>query len=332
MNKYQKNIQLQLYNSFKTKAVAKIFFEPQNIEELKKCIEDFQSEPKLVIGSGCNLFFTKNFEGLVIKPNLYGIQVTDDTDFVYIEAMASENWDQFVQYCVDRKYTGVENLSLIPGTVGASPIQNIGAYGAEVKDVIEKVKAIDVETNKIVEFTNTECKFAYRDSFFKQNNHYVITSVVFKLNKSFTYIPKYADLNKSLEHVQNPTLQDVRDAVIQVRRNKLPDEKLLPNAGSFFKNPYLTKEQATILQKQYADLPLYPINDEYVKTSAAFLIDRAGFKGKQIGNIGTYPKQALIIVNYGATDGNEIVSFMKIIQQNVLDAFGVELEPEVWIL
>lgn len=333
MNTYQYNIQLQPYNSFQTKAFAKVFFEPQNINELQECIEDFKSEPKLVIGSGCNLFFTKDFEGLAIKPHLFDITTIDKTtDSISIEVMASENWDEFVQYCVDRKYAGLENLSLIPGTVGASPVQNIGAYGAEVKDVIQKVRAIDIQTNEIVEFTNKECHFAYRDSYFKQNNHYIITSVVFKLNKQFTYTPKYADLNKSLEHLESPTLQDVRDAVIHVRRNKLPDEKLLPNAGSFFKNPYLTKEQAANLQQQYADLLLYPIDSETVKTSAAFLIDRAGFKGKQIGNIGTYPKQALIIVNYGATDGNEIVSFMKLIQKSVFDKFGVELEPEVRIL
>lgn len=333
MNTYQYNIQLQPYNSFRTKAIAKIFFEPQNIEELQKCIEDFKSETKLIIGSGCNLFFTQDFDGLVIKPNMYGVSIIEESkDSVLIEAMASENWDKLVQNCVAKKYAGFENLSLIPGTVGASPIQNIGAYGTEVKDVIEKVKALDTRTNEIIEFTNTECNFAYRDSYFKQNNHYIITSVVFRLNKEFSYTPKYADLNKALEHIQNPTLQDVRDAVIQVRENKLPDEKQLPNAGSFFKNPYLTKEQADSLQQQYIDLPIYPINSETVKTSAAFLIDRAGFKGKQIGNIGTYPKQALIIVNYGAIDGTEIVSFMKIIQQSVFDKFGIELEPEVRIL
>lgn len=333
---YHKNKELTSYNSFKTKAFAQYFIEPQTIDEIKQCIVDFDRKPILILGEGCNLFFTKNFDGLVIKPQLFGIQEIKDQsiedDEILIEAMASENWDQFVKYCVDRNYSNIENLSLIPGTVGASPVQNIGAYGVEVKDYIQYVKAIDLKTGKTVVLQNKECSFTYRSSLFKQTERYIITSVCFILKKNFEYRPKYADLNNALAHLSNPTVNDVRETVIKIRQNKLPNESELPNAGSFFKNPYLCKSLAEILKVNYPDIPLYPINDDLVKTSAAFLIDKVGLKGIRIGKIGTYPKQPLIVVNYGSEDGNEIVSFMKIIQQKIKDVFGINLEPEVRIL
>lgn len=333
---YHKNKELTSYNSFRTKAFAKYFIEPQTIDEIRQCIVDFAHKPILILGGGCNLFFTKNFDGLVIKPKLYGIyEIKDQSiedDQILIEAMASENWDQFVKYCVDHNYSNIENLSLIPGTVGASPVQNIGAYGVEVKDCIHSVKAIDLKTNEIVVFQNDQCSFTYRSSVFKQTDRYIITSVCFILKKNFEYIPKYADLNNALAHLSNPTVNDVREMIIKIRQNKLPDETELPNAGSFFKNPYICKNQAEILKINYPDIPLYSINDDLVKTSAAFLIDKVGLKGKRIGNIGTYPKQPLIVVNYGSEDGNEIVAFMQIIQQKIKEVFGISLEPEVRIL
>lgn len=333
---YQYNIQLKPYNSFQTEAFAKVFCEPSNTQELIQCLTDFRDDHKLVIGGGCNLLFTQDFEGLVIKPNLYGIREisddSDDSEYLFLEVSASENWDKFVEFCVSKGYAGLENLSYIPGTIGASPVQNIGAYGAEVKDCIREVVALNTETLEVVSFSNSECEFEYRDSIFKKQNKYIIISVVFQLKRSFTYVPKYADLNKELENIEQPTLQEVRDAVIRVRQRKLPDEKVLPNAGSFFKNPYITQEIADKIIESYPELPLYPIEGGLLKTSAAFLIDRAGYKGKQIGQIGTYPKQALIIVNYGTPDGNEIVSFMKEIQQAVFNKFAIALEPEVRIL
>lgn len=333
---YTYNQQLKEYNSFRTEAFAKVFCEPQNIEELKQCLKDCPNDPKLVLGGGCNLFFTKNFDGLVIKPITYGIREipdgSDDSENIFIEAKASEDWDSFVSFCVDRGYAGLENLSYIPGTVGASPIQNIGAYGAEVKDCIHEVVALDMDTLEVVSFSNAECKFEYRDSLFKRNNKYVVISVVFLLKRSYTYKPKYADLNKELEDLESPSIKDVRDAVIRIRERKLPNEKVLPNCGSFFKNPYITTEVAEVLKAEYPDLPIYPVSDHLVKTSAAFLIDRAGFKGKRIGEIGTYPNQALIIVNYGSKNGNDIINFMKDVQKAVHDKFNIDLEPEVRIL
>ena len=331
---YQENVQLKSFNSFQTEAYTKLFCEPQNIQQLKDCIKDYPNEKKLIIGGGCNLFFTGNFDGLIIKPRLKGLHEIsgDDDDDVYIEAMASEDWDCFVEYCVENGFSGIENLSMIPGTVGASPVQNIGAYGSEVKDCIREVIALDMETGEILSFSNKECEFSYRSSIFKRTDKYVIISVIFHFKKSFTYVPRYSDLNKELEDIENPTIKDVRDAVIRIRKRKLPDHKELPNCGSYFKNPYISKDTANRLQQQYSELPIYPQKDGQIKTSAAFLIDRAGFKGKQDGNIGTYQNQALIIVNYGATDGNEITRFAKKIQSAVSEKFGIDLEPEVRIL
>jgi len=332
---YYRQIQLKDYNSFKTEALAKVFCTPKTIEELRKCLSDFPNEKKLIIGGGCNIFFTKDFDGLVIYPEIKGLRKISDEEEededIFIEVNASENWDEFVAYCVERGFAGLENLSFIPGTVGAAPIQNIGAYGAEVKDVIREVVALDMETGETISFSNAECEFAYRDSIFKQTNKYLVISVVFHLKRTFVYTPKYFDLNKELEEIAEPTIQDVRNAVIRVRKRKLPDEKELPNAGSFFKNPYITQEQTDKILIDYPDLPAYLQKDGLIKTSAAFLIDRAGYKGKRVSNIGTYPNQPLIIVNYGSSDGNDIVSFMKEIQSTVKEKFGIELEPEVSI-
>ncbi|MDU1892460.1 MAG: UDP-N-acetylmuramate dehydrogenase [Dysgonomonas sp.] len=332
---YYRQTQLKDYNSFRTEALAKIFCQPKNVQELRKCLSDYPNEKKLVIGGGCNLFFTKDFDGLVIHPEIKGLREISDEEEededIFIEVNASEDWDEFVSYCVERGFAGIENLSLIPGTVGAAPIQNIGAYGAEVKDVIREVVALDIETGEVVSFSNTECEFAYRDSIFKQTNKYIIISVVFHLRRTFEYIPKYFDLNKELEDISEPTIQDVRDAVIRVRQRKLPDEKVLPNAGSFFKNPYITQTHADKLLIEYPDLPAYLQKDGQIKTSAAFLIDKAGYKGVKVGEIGTYPKQPLIVVNYGSPKGVDVVNFMHEIQHAVKEKFNIELEPEVRI-
>lgn len=333
---YRYNVQLKEYNSFRTEAFAKVFCEPENIDQLRQCLSEHRNLPKLVLGKGRNIFFTKNFDGLVIKPKTYGIREiaddSDDSEHVFIEAKAAEDWDNFVEFCVERGYSGLENLSYIPGTVGAAPIQNIGAYGSEVKDCIHEVVALDTETLEVISFSNEECHFGYRDSIFKKEHKYIIISVVFLLKRSYTYIPKYADLIQELEEIDNPGLQEVREAVIRIRKRKLPDENVLPNCGSFFKNPYITKEKAEDIKKNYPELPVYPIEGGLVKTSAAYLIDKADFKGKQIGQIGTYPKQALIVVNYGSNHGNDIVSFMHEIQHKVYGQFGIQLEPEVRIL
>lgn len=326
------NVQLQTYNSFRTRAQAKAFCEPQSTEELSNLISSFHKERKLILGKGFNLFFTKDYDGLVIKPAMRGIQILDETDkFVEIEVGAAEDWDEFVSYCVDHHYAGIENLSLIPGSIGASPVQNIGAYGAEAKDVIVGVKTVELSTGKEKEFSNEECHFAYRDSIFKRSGLHVITSVIFRLEKEFHYREKYIDLSRELQGITSPTLQEVREAIIRIRNRKLPDYNLLPNAGSFFKNPILNKKEKELLSNMLPDAPFFDLGEEMFKTSAAYLIDKAGYKGKRRGMAGIYALHSLIIVNHGTEDGSEIVDFMHEVQQEVNQRFGIMLEPEVRI-
>lgn len=330
--KIQHNKQLQQYNSFRTKAVARLFCEPQSVDELSEILKSFPDENKLILGAGNNLFFTKDYDGLIIKPAMYEINIiSDDENFVEIEAGAAVEWDNLVEECVSKGYSGLENLSLIPGSVGASPIQNIGAYGSEAKDTITLVKTVDIKTGEQKEFTNNECRFGYRDSIFKQTRRYIITSVIFRLNKSFTYEEKYVDLSRELKGNLTPSLSQIREAIIAIRSRKLPDVNKLPNAGSFFKNPILTKEEKEALQKKIVDVPIYNIGENSFKTSAAFLIEKAGFKGKTIGKVGTYENHALVIINLGTEDGNDILNFAQEIRNEVDKQFGIILEPEVWI-
>lgn len=330
--KIQHNKQLQQYNSFRTKAVARLFCEPQSVDELSEILKSFPDENKLILGAGNNLFFTKNYDGLIIKPAMYEINIiSDDENFVEIEAGAAVEWDNLVEECVSKGYSGLENLSLIPGSVGASPIQNIGAYGSEAKDTITLVKTVDIKTGEQKEFTNNECRFGYRDSIFKQTRRYIITSVIFRLNKSFTYEEKYVDLSRELKGNLTPSLSQIREAIIAIRSRKLPDVNKLPNAGSFFKNPILSKEEKDELQKKIVDLPIYNIDKNIFKTSAAFLIEKAGFKGKTNGKVGTYENHALVIINLGTEDGKDILNFAQEIINEVDKQFGIILEPEVWI-
>ena len=330
--KIQHNKQLQQYNSFRTKAVARLFCEPQSVDELSEILKSFPDENKLILGAGNNLFFTKDYDGLIIKPAMYEINIiSDDENFVEIEAGAAVEWDNLVEECVSKGYSGLENLSLIPGSVGASPIQNIGAYGSEAKDTITLVKTVDIKTGEQKVFTNNECRFGYRDSIFKQTRRYIITSVIFRLNKSFTYEEKYVDLSRELKGNLTPSLSQIREAIIAIRSRKLPDVNKLPNAGSFFKNPILTKEEKEALQKKIVDVPIYNIGENSFKTSAAFLIEKAGFKGKSNGKVGTYENHALVIINLGTEDGNDILNFAQEIINEVDKQFGIILEPEVWI-
>lgn len=328
----QHHIQLRPYNSFRTKAVARLFCEPQSVEELTEILKRYPTEKKLILGGGCNLFFTEDFEGLVIRPAIKGIELIRETEQeVEVEAGAAEEWDRFVDQCVSKGFSGVENLSLIPGSMGASPVQNIGAYGTEVKDTIVLVKTVDMQTGEPKAFTAGQCGFSYRDSLFKRSRRYIITSVRFRLQKSFTYREKYADLSRELSGIATPTLTQVREAIVRIRTRKLPDPGLLPNAGSFFKNPVLPLEAKDVLLKTLPDLPLFPAGENRWKTSAAYLIEKAGYKGKRKGMVGISGDHALIIVNYGTDNGKEIVAFMKEVQNEVFRQFGVMLEPEVWI-
>ena len=328
----QKNIQLKAYNSFRTEAFAKLFCEPESVEELSEIIKQYPNEKKLVLGGGFNLFFTEDFDGLVIHPQMKGTSIFyEDENVIEVEAKASESWDDFVGYCVKNNYAGVENLSLIPSTVGASPVQNIGAYGTEVKDMITLVRTVHFETGELKDFTNEMCEFGYRDSIFKRTGKYIITSVVFRLSKSFTHQEKYVDLTHELEGNDNPTLMDVRNAIVAIRTRKMPDYDLFPNAGSFFKNPFLTYEEKENLLGLLPNATIHNVTENCFKTSSAFLIDKAGYSNKRSGLVGTYEHHSLIIVSYGTKRGEEIVDFMKEIQQDVLSQFNIWLEPEVRI-
>lgn len=326
------NVALQPYNSFRTKASASIFCEPVSVEELQEAIHTFSDTPKMILGNGFNLFFTKNYEGMVIKPAMRGIMLISETDReVILEVGAAEEWDRFVEFSVENGYAGIENLSLIPGSVGACPVQNIGAYGTEVMDVITAVKAVALHTGEYKTFTKEECGFSYRDSIFKRSGNYVITSVVFALSKEFHYKEKYIDLSRELAGIGAPSLLQVRDAIIRIRERKLPDYHQLPNAGSFFKNPFISQKEKDMLQTKLPDIPIFHIDEGQFKTSAAFLIDKAGYKGKRHGMVGTYEHHSLIIVNYGTENGLEIIHFMQEVQKEVELQFGILLEPEVRI-
>ena len=328
----EQNKELQQYNSFKTKAVAKLFANPKTVDDITRLIKTFPEEKKLVLGAGCNLLFTENFNGLVIKPDMQNIQlITNENDYVEIEADAAVDWDTFVENTLSHGYSGLENLSFIPGSVGASPIQNIGAYGVEVKETITGVKAIDINSGEKREFTNRECRFAYRDSLFKHHRNYIITSVIFRLNKTFSYSERYIELSRELRKNSSPTLSQVREAIFNIRKRKLPDIMEVPNAGSFFKNPILTPDQKKELQRKIPDIPFWAAGEDRFKTSAAFLIEKAGYKGKRSGMVGIFKHHSLIIVNWGTDDGKEIVKFADMIVSEVERQFGIKLEPEVWI-
>ncbi len=324
------NVQLKPYNSFRTKALAKLFCEPSNLDELIEVIRTHPHEKKLILGGGFNLFFTRDFDGLVIRPAMEQVKtVANDEQQVEIEVGAGMEWDTLVERCVGRGYAGLENLSLIPSTVGACPVQNIGAYGAEVSKVITRVKAVNLESGKMEIFSNEECQFGYRESLFKRHPHYAIATVTFRLNKSFAYREKYADLNRELEGITNPTLAQVREAVIRTRTRKLPDYRILPNAGSFFKNPILTREEKEELLKILPDVPIYDMGGDRFKTSAAYLIEKAGYKGQRRGQVGIYEHHSLVLVNHGTEEGQEIVAFAREIQREVKKRFRIMLEPEV---
>ncbi len=328
------NFQLQPYNSFNTEAIATLFAEVDTVDSLIEVLTKHPNEEKLILGNGCNLFFTKNFDGLVIKPTIRGIEIVNETDkFVDIEVGAGEDWDQLAEYCVNKNWAGIENLSYIPGSVGAAPIQNIGAYGTEVKDVILEVNTIEISTAQAKTFKNGDCNFEYRNSLFKQTRNYVITSVVFRLSKTFTYHEKYIDLKNELSGIQSPTLSQVREAIINIRKRKLPNHIEIPNAGSFFKNPIIDAKQKEQLIGILPNAPVYDAGKNLYKTSAAYLIEQAGYKGKtnNQGNVGTYQNHALIIVNHGTSNGNDISNFKQEIQDAVKSKFGIALEPEVWI-
>jgi UDP-N-acetylmuramate dehydrogenase len=336
MSIIQKNISLKPYNTFGLEAKARYFVEVEDILALKNILQvsDYQNIEKLFLGGGSNILLTKDFDGLVIKINFKGItSVAEDDTHIHIQAGAGENWHQFVMYCVANNLAGIENLSLIPGTVGAAPMQNIGAYGVEIKDVFQELEAFNLETFEIEKFNLQDCKFGYRESVFKHENKgkYVITSVTFRLNKAPIFKVSYGDIQKTLEemNVETLTIKAVSDAVISIRKSKLPDPAEIGNSGSFFKNPEIPKAQYDELKVKFDAIPSYPINENTVKVPAGWLIEQAGWKGFRDGQIGVHARQALVLVNFGGGNGNEIKALSAKIQASVLEKFGIKLQVEV---
>lgn len=326
---------LKKYHTFGIDVSAQYYTEVNSIAEFKELQQNpvYKSNPLLILGGGSNLLFTKNYTGLVIKNNLKGKEVINqDEDHIWLKVAAGENWHGFVLWCVANNYSGVENLSLIPGCVGASPMQNIGAYGVEIKDVCYEVQAIDIQTGEARTFTNAECKFGYRESVFKHiyKNKYLITAVVFKLNKKPVLNTSYGAIEQELKAMGvEPSIKAISDAVIRIRSSKLPDPAKIGNAGSFFKNPEVSKQKHDELKQQFPNLVAYPLDNGHYKLAAGWLIEYCGFKGKRIGDAGVHVNQALVLVNYGTAKGEEIYNLSQQILDTVQDTFGVNLEREV---
>lgn len=338
--KIQEKYSLKNLNTFGVDVSAKYFAEVNDVDDLKYAIEfaKINHYEILFLGGGSNILFTQDFGGLVIKLNLKGIseEFLNENE-VLVTAKAGENWHEFVQFCLSENYGGLENLSLIPGNVGTSPMQNIGAYGTEIKDTFVKCKVLNIETLEIEEFNKEECGFGYRDSIFKGEGKgkFVILEVTFKLStKNHQIKTEYGAIKNELDKlgIENPTIQDVSRAVISIRQSKLPDPQILGNAGSFFKNPTIPLQQFTEVQNSYPQMPNYP-NGEMVKIPAGWLIEQCGWKGKQVGNVASHELQALVIVNKtGNATGKEIYDFSTMIIESVKDKFGIGLEREVNIV
>jgi UDP-N-acetylmuramate dehydrogenase len=330
---------LASFNTFGIAATARWFAEIRSPDDYRSLLGEprWASTPRVILGGGSNVLFRGDFDGLVVKNSLPGIAIVREDDaHVWVRAAAGEVWHDLVMFCVGRELAGLENLSLIPGQVGAAPMQNIGAYGVEMRETCETVEAVAAASGEDVTFTNAECEFGYRDSIFKQRykDEFVITAVTFRLNKTPKFYVVYGDIQKTLQEmaVQDLSLRAVSDAVIRIRTSKLPDPKVLGNAGSFFKNPVLQAAQFAALHARHPQMPHYPQRDGTEKVPAGWLIEQCGWKGKQAGHAGVHAKQALVLVNLGGATGAEILQLAEDVRASVRERFGIDLSPEVNVL
>lgn len=331
------NISLKSFNTFGIEARARYFVRVQSPRELGDVLANpaYNSLPRLVLGGGSNVLFINDyFDGLVIKIDIKGIAVLEETDqSVRIEVGAGEVWHDLVMYTIEKGYSGLENLSLIPGTVGAAPMQNIGAYGVEIKETFDSLEALHVESGQRRRFTNAECRFGYRESVFKHElkGQYIITSVRFNLSKMPVFHTSYGAIQDTLREmgVAELSVKAISEAVCRIRRSKLPDPAQIGNAGSFFKNPEIPKAQYDALRAQHPDMPGYITSQDLVKVPAGWLIEQCGWKGKIVGATGVHKLQALVLVNYGEAKGQEIKALAEQVQQSVQERFGIRLTPEV---
>ncbi len=334
----EENKSLKNYNTFGIDCEARFFVSVSNKTELIHTLQSKVHQNIFILGGGSNMLLTKDIDALVIHINLGGIKIiSEDEHQVHLSVMGGENWHNFVQYCIDSDYGGIENLSLIPGNVGTAPIQNIGAYGVELKDIFESCKAISVSDLSEKEFSNKECQFGYRNSIFKNKlkGKYIITEVTFKLTKN-NHIKniEYGVIKQQLSenNITNPSLRDISEAVIEIRKSKLPDPNIIGNSGSFFKNPVVETTVFDEFIEKYSNAPYFTISDTETKIPAGWLIEQAGFKGKRFGDAGVHDKQALVLVNHGNASGNEILKLANKIQNKVKKQFGITITPEVNII
>jgi len=329
--KIQENISLKSYNTFGIDVIAKRFVSVSSLTELKAVISN--EKDVFLLSGGSNMLLTKDIEKLVVHIDIKGVFVNDASDdFVLVTAEAGENWHDFVLFCIANNYGGLENLSLIPGNVGTSPIQNIGAYGVEIKDTFQQLEALHIASGEMKTFKLDDCNFGYRNSVFKNElkGQYIITSVTFKLTKRNHRInTSYGAIQQELGYITNPTLKDISDAVIAIRQSKLPDPNEIGNSGSFFKNPVISKAHFEELQALYPNIPSYKISETEIKVPAGWLIEQAGFKGRKYGEAGVHEKQALVLVNYGTATGKEIYAIAQKIQQAIVEKYKISLEIEV---
>jgi UDP-N-acetylmuramate dehydrogenase len=330
----KQNTSLLAYNTFGIDVKADYFIEYESIDELQLILESdiVKSNRILQIGGGSNLLFLNDFSGVILHSAIKSIEkVDEDSEFIYIEVGSGVIWDDFVAYTVQNGLGGIENLSLIPGETGASAVQNIGAYGVEVQDVVVSVNSVEIETAKLRTFTNEECHYGYRDSIFKNElkGKYIITSIVFRLDKKPVFKLNYQQLEEAVLKSGEINLSNIRKTIIEIRESKLPDPKLIGNAGSFFMNPIISIEHFNTLKEKYPLIPHYTISETEEKVPAGWLIEQCSWKGRQINRAGVHDKQALVLVNYGGATGAEIASLAKQIQLSVFETFGIELTPEV---
>jgi UDP-N-acetylmuramate dehydrogenase len=336
MDDIKTDFSLKNHNTFKINVSAKTYIRFSSTKQLKEILAKVGKDQILVLGGGSNILLTKNINGVVLHNNINGITVLKKDDkHVVVKVGAGEVWHNFVLWSVQQNYSGIENLALIPGSVGASPIQNIGAYGIEVKDTIEEVIAIEIKTGKIKTFKNIECEFQYRDSIFKNKikGKYIITEVIFRLNKSHLNITSYGEVEKELKELKlNANPKNISTAIINIRSRKLPDPQKLANCGSFFKNPTIETSEFEILKKKYPNIIGYKISEKKIKLAAGWLIDNAGLKGYRIGDAGVHINQALVLVNYGRSTGEDILKLSNIVKNKIRTMYNIELENEVTIL
>jgi UDP-N-acetylmuramate dehydrogenase len=337
--KIEKNISLKSYNTFGIDVKAKFFSEIYDETQLKEILssDEYKTLPKLILGGGSNVLLTKDFDGLVLKISIPGIEIIEeDSEMVLIKAGAGETWHKLVLFCVENNYGGVENLSLIPGTVGAAPMQNIGAYGQEIKDVFESLQGVYVDNGKSGTVKKDECKFAYRNSIFKNElrNKFIITYVTLRLNKHPVINISYGNVKSELDKFgyNHIGIKEVSDTIIKIRQSKLPDPAEIGNAGSFFKNPEVSEEQFNQLKENFKNIVGFKLENGKIKVPAGWLIESCGWKGKKVGNTGSHSKQSLVLVNYGNASGEEVLNLAKEIKKSVSDKFDIELKEEVNII